>query len=153
MTSNKQGLVSRMRIAFGATALGTIAATALAAPAASQEKFTGEIFMVSTDWCPQGSLAADGQTLPVSSYQALFSLITTTYGGNGRTDFALPDLRGRAPVHAGKAGGRPERAIGSTTRNSGHATASEAPGSVQVSDQTLAVKMCIVFDGRYPVRY
>ena len=60
MTSNKQGLVSRMRIAFGATALGTIAATALAAPAASQEKFTGEIFMVSPDSCPQGALAADG---------------------------------------------------------------------------------------------
>ena len=55
--------------------------------------YIGEVLRVSTNFCPQGSLEADGRLLPISSYSALFSLLGTQYGGDGRSTFALPDLR------------------------------------------------------------
>jgi microcystin-dependent protein len=65
------------------------------------EPFLGEIRMISFTFAPKGWALCDGHTLPVSQNQALFALLGTTYGGNGTTTFALPDLRGRAPVHHG----------------------------------------------------
>ena len=53
------------------------------------------------NFCPRGFLAADGQLLPISSNAALFSLLGTQFGGDGRTTFALPDLRGRTPIGSG----------------------------------------------------
>lgn len=71
----------------------------------AQERYLGEIFLVGFTFCPRGSAAADGQLLAINSNQALFSLYGTTYGGDGRTTFALPDLRGRVPLHAGSGPG------------------------------------------------
>jgi microcystin-dependent protein len=68
----------------------------------SQEAMIGEIKMFAGNFAPRGWAFCDGQKLSISSNTALFSLLGTTYGGDGRTTFALPDLRGRAPVHAGK---------------------------------------------------
>lgn len=65
------------------------------------EPFLGEIRIMSFDFAPKGWAFCDGQLVPISQNQALFSLLGTTYGGNGRTNFALPDLRGRVPVHLG----------------------------------------------------
>lgn len=67
------------------------------------EPYLGEIRLLPYDWPPQGWMPCDGRTLPISSNQALFSLLGTLYGGNGTTTFGLPDLRGRAICHASSA--------------------------------------------------
>lgn len=63
------------------------------------EPFLAEIRMVGFNFAPRGFSLCDGQILPINQNQSLFSLLGTTYGGDGRTSFALPDLRGRTPVH------------------------------------------------------
>lgn len=63
------------------------------------EPFLAEVRIVAFNFAPRGWALCDGQLLPISSNSALFSLLGTTYGGDGRTTFALPDLRGRAPMH------------------------------------------------------
>jgi microcystin-dependent protein len=65
------------------------------------EPFLGEIRIMSFVFAPKGWALANGQFLPINQNQALFSLLGTTYGGNGQTTFALPNLRGRAPMHVG----------------------------------------------------
>src|SRR5512138_186078 len=65
------------------------------------EPFLGEIRMVGFDFAPMGWAACDGQTLQIMQNQALYELLGITYGGNGATTFALPDFRGRVPVHFG----------------------------------------------------
>ncbi len=68
---------------------------------ASISPFLGQIIPWPINFAPTGWLLCNGQTLPISQYAALFSLLGTTYGGDGRTTFVLPDLRGRMPVHVG----------------------------------------------------
>lgn len=63
--------------------------------------YVGEIRMFAGNFAPAGWMFCAGQLLPISQYSTLFQLIGTTYGGDGTTTFALPDLRGRIPVHAG----------------------------------------------------
>jgi microcystin-dependent protein len=65
------------------------------------EPYLGEIRMVGFNFNPQGWQLCQGQLLSISEYTALFSLLGTSYGGNGTTNFALPDLRGRIPMHQG----------------------------------------------------
>lgn len=67
----------------------------------AQECFLGEVKMFAGNFAPRGYAFAHGQLLAISSNQALFSILGTTYGGDGRTTFALPDLRGRVPVGPG----------------------------------------------------
>lgn len=64
------------------------------------EPFIGEVKLFAYDRTPRGWLPCDGQVLQIKQYQALYSLVGITYGGDGRNSFALPDLRGRAPVAA-----------------------------------------------------
>ena len=64
------------------------------------EPFLAEVRMVGFNFAPRGWAFCDGQILPINQNQALYSLLGTTYGGDGRTSFALPDLRGRVPIHA-----------------------------------------------------
>jgi len=63
------------------------------------DPFLGEIRLFPWNWAPRGWALCDGSLLPISQYSALFSLLGTMYGGNGTTNFALPDLRGRTPIH------------------------------------------------------
>jgi microcystin-dependent protein len=65
------------------------------------QPFMGEIKLISWNFAPKGWAFCNGQFLPINQNQALFSLFGTTYGGNGQTTFALPDFRGRVPVHVG----------------------------------------------------
>jgi microcystin-dependent protein len=90
------------------------------------EPFLSEIKLVSFNFPPKGWALCNGQFLPINQNQALFALLGTTYGGNGQTTFALPNLRGRVPIHMG----------------SGH-TLGEAAGStsVTVNIQQLATHM------------
>ena len=63
--------------------------------------YLGEVKIVSFGFAPKGWAFCSGQLLPINQNQALFSLLGTTYGGNGQTTFALPDFRGRVPIHVG----------------------------------------------------
>lgn len=64
--------------------------------------FLGELKIISWNFAPKGWALCNGQFLPINQNQALFSILGTTYGGNGQTTFALPDLRGRVPQHQGQ---------------------------------------------------
>ena len=77
------------------------------------EPFVGEIRMFAGNFAPRGWAFCDGQLLAVSQNDALFSLFGTIYGGDGRTTFGLPDMRGRLPIHAGQGPGLSNRTIGS----------------------------------------
>lgn len=74
--------------------------------------YIGEIRMFGGNFAPAGWAFCDGQLLPIADNDALFTLIGTTYGGDGLTTFALPDLRGRIPVHQGTGPGLSTRVIG-----------------------------------------
>jgi microcystin-dependent protein len=76
------------------------------------EPFVGEIRMFAGSFAPRGWAFCDGQLLAVSQNDALFSLLGTIYGGDGRTTFGLPDLRGRIPIHAGSGPGLSPRNLG-----------------------------------------
>ena len=65
------------------------------------EPFLSEIRIMSFVFAPKGWALCNGQLLPINQNQALFSLLGTTFGGDGRVNFALPDLRGRVPIHVG----------------------------------------------------
>jgi microcystin-dependent protein len=65
------------------------------------EPFLSEIRIMSFDFAPKGWALCNGQLLPINQNQPLFSLLGTTFGGDGRVNFALPDLRGRTPIHVG----------------------------------------------------
>lgn len=77
------------------------------------EPFVGEIRMFAGNFAPRGWAFCDGQLLAVSQNDALFSLLGTIYGGDGRTTFGLPDLRGRIPIHAGDGPDLSPRRLGS----------------------------------------
>jgi microcystin-dependent protein len=76
------------------------------------EPFIGQIQMFGFNFPPRGWAFCDGQLLPVAQNTALFSLLGTTYGGDGRTTFALPDLRSRVAIHQGQGPGLSSRRIG-----------------------------------------
>jgi microcystin-dependent protein len=66
------------------------------------EPFLGEIKIIAWNFAPRGWAFCNGQLLPINQNQALFAILGTTYGGNGTTTFALPNLQGRVPVHVGE---------------------------------------------------
>ena len=76
------------------------------------EPFIGQIMMVGFNFAPRGWAFCDGQLLPIAQNTALFSLLGTTYGGDGRTTFGLPDLRGRVPIHPGTGPGLSQHRLG-----------------------------------------
>jgi len=76
------------------------------------DQYLGEIRMVGFNFAPQGWALCNGQLLAISSNQALFALLGTTYGGNGVNTFGLPDLQGRMPLHAGSGLGLPTYVLG-----------------------------------------
>lgn len=69
------------------------------------EPFLAEIRIFGFNFAPRGWAFCDGQILPINQNQSLYSLLGTTYGGDGRTSFGLPDLRGRTPIHVGRSNG------------------------------------------------
>ena len=76
------------------------------------DPFIGQIILVGFNFPPRGYARCEGQILSIAQNTALFSLLGTTYGGNGQTTFALPDLRGRAPIHFGQGPGLSNRSLG-----------------------------------------
>lgn len=101
------------------TSIGTVVlAVALVAgmiwspPAQASEPFLAQIVMFGGNFAPRGWALCDGQLLPISQNTALFSLLGTTYGGDGRTTFQLPDLRGRVAIHPGHGPGLSDYRLG-----------------------------------------
>ncbi len=109
------------------------------------EPFIGEIRMFGFGFAPQGWAQCNGQLLPIAENTALFSLLGTTYGGDGRTTFALPDLRSRVPAGQGQGPGLSSYAQGqaggaetvtlTAAQMPGHAHPVRASGSAADSDQ------------------
>ncbi len=81
----------------------------------STEPFIGEVKILGFAWPPQGYQLCQGQILSIASNTAMFSLLGTTFGGNGSTTFGLPDLRGRMPIGQGAGPGLPDCPIGQVT--------------------------------------
>src|SRR3954464_2189508 len=76
------------------------------------EPFIGQIMLFAGNFAPRGWAFCEGQLLSIAQNTALFSILGTTYGGNGQTTFALPDLRGRVPIHPGQGPGLSPYALG-----------------------------------------
>lgn len=79
---------------------------------AAQDSYIGEIRMFAGNFAPRGWAFCDGQLLPINQHQALYSILGTTYGGDGSTTFALPDFRGRLPVQQGQGSGLTNHPLG-----------------------------------------
>ena len=90
------------------------ATPAAAGTLSSNEPFVGEIIIAAFNFAPYGYARCDGQLLPIAQNTALFAILGTTYGGNGQTTFALPDLNGRVPNGAGQGQGLTDRLLGET---------------------------------------
>ena len=76
------------------------------------QPYIGEVKFVAFNFAPRGFAACNGQLLPIAQNQALFSILGTTYGGDGRVTFGLPNLQGRVPAHWGQGAGLPQVALG-----------------------------------------
>ncbi|MBS8225780.1 phage tail protein [Vannielia litorea] len=98
--------------ALSASALALACLLSPGQAAADSNPFVGEIMATGIGFCPRGWADANGQLLPVSGNDALFSLYGTTFGGDGRTTFGLPDLRGRTPMGDGTGPGLSPRRLG-----------------------------------------
>ncbi len=92
------------------------------------DQFLGEIRIFGFGFAPQGWAKCDGQILPINQNQGLFALLGTTYGGNGITTFALPNFKGRVPLHWGQGPGLSPYSIGQTAGETSHTlSAAETP--------------------------
>jgi len=128
-----------VRIAAAAGIAG--AAVGAAAPAhAGYEPFLGEMMLVGYNFCPRYFAQANGQLLPIAQNTALFSLLGTMFGGDGRTTFALPDLRGRAPIGQGQGPGLSNYIVGQTGgQESFTLTTAQMPAHNHVVNVTNAI--------------
>lgn len=98
------------------------------------DPFVAEIRIFAGNFPPTGWAFCDGQLLPIAQNTALFSLLGTTYGGNGQTTFALPDLRTRAPLQPGQGPGLSERLLGESGGEASHAL---LPGEMPAHSHSL----------------
>lgn len=95
------------------------------------EAFLGEIRMFAGNFAPRGWAFCDGQILPISQNTALYALLGTIYGGDGRTTFALPNLQGRVPIHQGQSPGTSQYVLGEASGTENVTlTANELPAHV-----------------------
>lgn len=88
-------------LCMAATGLSLFSVSQVAQATCSSEAYIGSVCFTAASYCPNDYLEAQGQILPVSQYQALFSVVGGVYGGDSRTTFGIPDLRGRSPVGLG----------------------------------------------------
>lgn len=135
----------------------------------TSQPFLGTIAAFGFNFPPRGWAQCNGQLLPISSNEALFSLLGTIYGGDGRTTFGLPDLRGRMPIHQGQGPGLSNRRIGekggaeTTTRSTVSTAGPGRTGNVNVAQGVntgelnnmppyQTVNWCIATIGIFPSR-
>lgn len=109
----------------------------------AQEPYLAEVRLFAGNFAPRGWAMCEGQLLPLNQHMALFSLLGTTYGGDGRTTFALPDLRGRVPVGVGRAPDQDVVNLGENVTTSAYGDDGQ-PG--------LGLVYIICLEGRFPSR-
>ena len=133
------------------------------APASAADCLLGEIRMFAGNFAPIGYLPADGRLVSIAEQTALFSVLGTTYGGDGRTNFALPDLRGRVPIGAGQGPGLNAVPLGLgsgsewTQPRAGQAAAGNGatvglPVPISTMQPSTAINYMICVNGNYPSR-
>ena len=144
------------------SATGTLATSTLA----SAECMIGEVRMFAGNFAPRSWALTNGQLLPINQNQALFSILGTTYGGDGRTTFGLPDLRGRAAVGTGQGSALTNRRLGqkfgsetstvATTKaggkNKGKQVVLRGGTPIPVQGPSLAINHIICLYGTFPSR-
>ena len=117
------------------------------------EPFLAEVRIVGFNFAPRGWAFCDGQILPINQNQSLYSLLGTTYGGDGRTSFALPDLRGRTPIHVGRSNGGAEHLLGQKSGEETHTiAANEMPQHQHTIHGTSSTADQIDPTGRFPAQ-
>lgn len=134
---------SNARLATAALATLSLAAAAWSpnAGACSLESFIGEICIVPYNFAPVGYAFTDGQLLPISQYNALFALLGVTYGGDGVTNFALPDTRGRVIIGAGQGPGTSNYQLGAAGgAENVTLTVSQMPTHTHSAATSIAIK-------------
>lgn len=104
--------ISKTIISIGAVATLSLAISGGGKVFAQTEPYMGQLAYVAFNYAPQGWLQCDGTQLTLAQYNALYALLGVTYGGDGRTYFNLPDMRGRVPVHQGQGPGLPNYTMG-----------------------------------------
>ncbi len=118
----------------------------------------GQIELFAIDFAPRGWLPCNGQLLAITSNPVLFAVLGTTYGGDGRTTFALPDLRGRVPLHPGPTlplgavGGQAALGTVEVQGAAGAPKVAVAPGGADNRQPSLALHYCIAISGVFPAR-
>lgn len=130
--------------------LGAVAATTMVPLSAaaqcggsgsSSPPFIGEIGMFAGNFAPRGSVFANGQLLRITDYQALFSIFGTTYGGDGRTTFGVPNLNGRIPIHRGQGPGLVDYPLGSRSgAETNTLTRSNMPSHTHSATTTMTLR-------------
>lgn len=135
------------------------------------EPFIGEIRMVACNFAPKGWAFCNGQLLQIMENQLLYAIIGNTFGGDGRTTFALPDLRGRVPLHSGQGTGLSNYVLGdsrgtekASTTPAGNVRVPASKGAILATNAVtgiqpinivqpyLALNFIIALDGVFPVR-
>ena len=139
----------------------------VSAPAQARQPFLGEIMQFGGNFCPRGWARTDGKLLPIRSNTALFSILGTTYGGDGRTTFGLPDFRGRVAMGPGRGPGLTEYRLGQrggqervtsviarVEENGANANSSVARGGRPEENRQpyLTITTCIAVQGIFPSR-
>ena len=104
------------KVLYGALIAGTIF-SGTSTVNAGDEPYIGEVQWFAGNFAPRGWALCDGQLLDINQNQALFSILGTNYGGDGRTNFGLPDVRGRVIIHEGQGPGLSNRLLGSKAGN------------------------------------
>ena len=120
---------------------------------AGNNPMLGEIMMVGFDFCPRGWAEADGQLLPTAQNEYLYNVLGTTYGGDGRTTFGLPDLRGRVAMGQGRGRDLYEVRIGEQFGREEAAPVKETDRDRAFTPPVLVVRYCIATEGSFPQRY
>jgi len=147
---------------IAAATLGTALAATAPSAQAGPDEYLGEIMVTAANFCPRGTAEANGRLLPIAQYNALFSLLGTMYGGDGRTTFGLPDLSGRTMIGTGNGPGLTPRTQGERggveMHNNGRSAKidesgvpAQAAGSTNMQPY-LVLKHCIVTNGIFPSR-
>jgi microcystin-dependent protein len=146
-TLDRRGFLARL----GAAVAGAVVLGRPDPARADTLPYLGEIMLVSWNFPAKGWAFCNGQLLPINQNQALFSLLGTTYGGDGRVTFALPDLRDRVPIHYGQGPGLSLRTLGERAGESAHTlAAAEIPAHTHVMRASSAPASSVTPVGMFP---
>jgi microcystin-dependent protein len=148
----RRDFIGRMLMAVAGLSVLGWPRRAIAAPQGT-EPYIGEIMIWAGNFAPSGWGLCNGQLLAIAQNTALYNVIGTTYGGNGVTTFALPDLRGRVPIHFGQGSGLTSRALGAKPGEEIHTlTASEMPSHTHTARASSAIATSATPAGMVPAR-